>query len=127
MKKSQSMKKAPFGIVGLETAVPLTVTYLLEPGVLTPMDMARVMSYQPARIAGLKAGTLLPGAAADITLIDPKEEYVIDKNTFASKGKNTPFDGWKVRGKVKVTICDGKIVYQDAENKPIKPAKKGTH
>ncbi len=125
--KSQSMKKAPFGIVGLETAVPLTVTYLLEPGVLTPMDMARVMSYQPARIAGLKAGTLLPGAAADITLIDPKEEYVIDKNTFASKGKNTPFDGWKVRGKVKVTICDGKIVYQDAENKPIKLAKKGTH
>ena len=107
------MTKAPFGIVGLETAVALTVTELLEKEVLTPLGMARVMSYQPARIAGLEAGTLQEGKAADIVLIDPKEEYVIDKNTFASKGKNTPFDGWKVRGKVKMTICDGKIVYED--------------
>ena len=111
--KAQSMAKAPFGIVGLETAVALTVTELLEKDVLTPLDMARVMSWQPARIAGLDAGTLQEGKRADIVLIDPKEEYVIDKNQFASKGKNTPFDGWKVRGKVKMTICDGKIVYED--------------
>lgn len=111
--KSQSMTKAPFGIVGLETAVPLTVTELLETGVLTPLDMARVMSCQPARIAGLEAGTLQEGKAADIVLIDPKEEYVIDKNTFASKGRNTPFHGRRVRGKVKMTICGGQIVYED--------------
>lgn len=111
--KSRSMTQAPFGIVGLETAVALTVTELLEKEVLTPLQMARVMSYQPARIAGLDAGTLVEGKAADIVLIDPKEEYVIDKNEFASKGKNTPFHGWKVRGKVKMTICDGKIVYED--------------
>ncbi len=111
--KNRSMKQAPFGIVGLETAVPLTVTQLLERDILTPMQMARVMSYQPAKIAGLEAGTLQEGSAADVVLIDPKEEYVIDKNTFASKGRNTPFDGWKVRGKVKMTICGGKIVYSD--------------
>ncbi len=111
--KRQSMTKAPFGIVGLETAVPLTVTELLETGVLTPLDMARVMSCQPARIAGLEAGTLQEGRAADIVLIDPKEEYVIDKNTFASKGRNTPFHGRRVRGKVKMTICGGQIVYED--------------
>ena len=113
--KNQSITKAPFGIVGLETAVPLTVTELLEPGVITPMQMARLMSWQPARIAGLECGTLAEGSPADVVLIDPKEEYVIDKNTFASKGRNTPFDGWKVRGKVKMTICGGKIVYDDRQ------------
>ena len=111
--KKQSMTKAPFGIVGLETAVPLTVTELLETEILTPLDMARVMSYQPARIAGLEAGTLQEGRMADIVLIDPREEYVIDRNTFASKGKNTPFHGRKVRGKVKMTICQGRVVYED--------------
>lgn len=111
--KSRSMTQAPFGIVGLETAVALTVTELLEKEILTPLQMAEVMSYKPARIASLDAGTLLEGKAADIVLIDPKEEYVIDKNEFASKGKNTPFHGWKVRGKVKMTICDGQIVYED--------------
>lgn len=113
--KSQSMKKAPFGIVGLETAVPLTVTKLLKTGVLTPLQMARVMSWQPARIANLSCGTLAEGAAADVVLIDPDREYVIDKNTFATKGRNTPFDGWKVCGRVKMTICGGKIVYEDKE------------
>ena len=112
--KNQSMAKAPFGIVGLETAVPLTVTRLLEPGVITPLRMAELMSWHPARIAGLNGGTLEEGSPADVVIIDPREEYVIDKNTFASKGRNTPFDGWKVRGRVKMTICDGKIVYNDS-------------
>ena len=110
--KNQSMKKAPFGIVGLETAVPLTVTKLVKQGILTPMQMARVMSYQPARIANLDCGTLLEGKAADVVVIDPEQEYVIDKNTFATRGRNTPFDGWKVWGRVKMTICSGKIVFE---------------
>ena len=113
--KSRSISSAPFGIVGLETAVPLTVTRLLEQGILTPMQMARVMSYQPAKIAGLDCGTLQEGSAADIVVIDPKEEYVIHREKFASKGKNTPFDGWKLHGKVKMTICGGKIVYDDSQ------------
>lgn len=112
--KNQSIAKSPFGIVGLETAVSLTVTRLLEPGVITPLRMAELMSWHPARIAGLNCGTLQEGSPADVVIIDPKEEYVIDKNTFASKGRNTPFDGWKVRGKVKMTICGGKIVYDDS-------------
>lgn len=113
--KNQSIAKSPFGIVGLETAVSLTVTRLLEPGVITPLRMAELMSWHPARIAGLNCGTLEEGSPADVVIIDPKEEYVIDKNTFASKGRNTPFDGWKVRGKVKMTICGGKIVYDDSQ------------
>lgn len=110
--KQQSMEKAPFGIVGLETSVALTITQLVDKGVLTPMQMAEKMSYNPARIIGSDRGTLDIGKPADVTVIDPNQEYVIDSMTFLSKGKNTPFNGWKVKGMVKATICDGKIAYQ---------------
>ena len=110
--KQQSMQKAPFGIVGLETSVALTITQLVDKGVLTPMQMAEKMSYNPARIIGSDRGTLDIGKPADVTVIDPNQEYVIDSMTFLSKGKNTPFNGWKVKGMVKATICDGKIAYQ---------------
>ena len=106
------MHKAPFGIVGLETSVALTITQLVDKGVLTPMQMAEKMSYNPARIIGSDRGTLDIGKPADVTVIDPNQEYVIDSMTFLSKGKNTPFNGWKVKGMVKATICDGKIAYQ---------------
>lgn len=110
--KKQSMLKAPFGIVGSETAVALTVTELLEKGYLTPMQMAQKMSYNPARVIGIDRGTLQEGKIADITVINPNEEYVIDKNSFVSKGKNTPFHGKTVRGKVVATIVNGIIVYR---------------
>ena len=110
--KQQSMQKAPFGIVGLETSVALTITELVDKGILTPMQMAEKMSYNPARIIGSDRGTLDIGKPADVTVIDPEREYVIDSMTFLSKGKNTPFNGWKVKGMVKATICDGKVVYQ---------------
>lgn len=113
--KQRGMDKAPFGIVGLETAVALTITELVENGILTPMQMAQKMSYNPAKVIGIDKGTLLPGKTADIVIIDPKQEYVIDKNSFASKGRNTPFDGRKVKGKVKMTICGGRVVYNDAK------------
>ena len=111
--KQRSFTAAPFGIVGLETAVPLTITELVEKKYLTPMQMAEKMSYNPARILGLDKGSLAEGKTADVVIIDPNEEYVIDKTKFASKGRNTPFHGRTVRGKVKATICDGKIVYKD--------------
>lgn len=111
--KAKSIADAPFGIVGLETAVALTVTYLLEQGYITPMQMAAKMSMNPAKVIGIDKGTLQPGKIADITIIDPKAEYVIDKNTFVSKGKNTPFHGKTVRGKVKYTIVSGKVVFAD--------------
>ena len=110
--KNTSMKKAPFGIVGLETAACLTYSELVLGGYLTPMQMAEKMSYNPARIIGIDKGDIQPGKKADVVLFDPNETYRIDKNTFASKGRNTPFDGREVTGRVKLTICDGNIVYQ---------------
>lgn len=91
--KQRSFTAAPFGIVGLETAVPLTITELVEKKYLTPMQMAEKMSYNPAKILGLDKGSLAEAKAADVVIIDPNEEYVIDKGKFASKGRNTPFHG----------------------------------
>lgn len=110
--KRKPMETAPFGIVGLETSVPLTITELVDKGILTPMQMAEKMSYNPARILGLDRGSLAEGKPADVTIIDPEAEYTIHASEFVSKGKNTPFDGRKVKGRVMATICDGKTVYQ---------------
>ena len=111
--KNTSMKNAPFGIVGLETAACLTYTELVLGGYLTPMQMAEKMSYNPAKIVGLDKGDIAPGKTADIVIFDPNETYKIDKNKFASKGRNTPFDGRTVTGKVKMTIVGGHIVYEE--------------
>ena len=109
--KSRSFDEAPFGVVGLETAVPVTITELVKTDILTPLQMIEKMCYNPARILGIEAGSLEVGKAADIAVIDPDAEYVIDSNTFASMGRNTPFQGKKVFGKVLYTIVDGKVVY----------------
>ena len=106
------MKKAPFGIVGLETAACLTYSELVLGGYFTPMQMAKAMSYNPAKVIGLDKGDIAPGKVADLVIFDPNAVYKIDKNTFASKGHNTPFHGREVTGKVICTICDGRIVYQ---------------
>ncbi len=111
--KDQPMEKAPFGIVGLETSVALTITYLVKTGILTPMQMAERMSAGPAKILHLdQRGSLAEGKEADITIIDPDVSYKIDAREFESRGKNTPFDGCEVTGRVDTTICGGKIVYQ---------------
>ena len=111
--KQESFKKAPFGIVGLETSVALTITELVDTEVITPMQMAEKMSYNPAKILHLdKKGSLASGMDADVVVIDPEAEYVIDPKEFVSKGKNTPFGGKKVKGKVMATVCGGKIVYE---------------
>ncbi len=110
--KNTSMKKAPFGIVGLETAACLTYSELVLGGYLTPMQMAEKMSYNPARLIPVDRGDIQPGKEADVVIFDPNETYVIDKNTFASKGRNTPFHGRKVTGRVRYTICGGRIIYQ---------------
>ena len=111
--KAKDLEHAPFGIVGLETSVALTVTNLVKKGYLTPMQMAAKMSYNPAKVLGIPKGTLDEGKIADITIIDPNKEYTIDVNNFESKGKNTPFDGYKVSGEVEYTILNGKIVYSN--------------
>lgn len=111
--KDKSMAQAAFGIVGLETSAALTYTYLVKPGILSIMDMAEKMSYNPSKILGLAdRGSVSEGKVADLMIFDAEKQYKIDKNSFASKGKNTPFDGYEVYGEVKYTLVDGKIVYK---------------
>lgn len=111
--KAQSMKKAPFGIVGLETAFALTITHLVKTGYLTLMQMVEKMSLNPAKVLGIDKGQIAKGKIADLVIANPNREYTIDKTKFFSKGVNTPFDGQKVYGKVIYTIVDGKVVYQE--------------
>lgn len=112
--KDTSMEKAAFGIVGIETMAALTYTELVDKGVITPMQMAEKTSYNPARILGLTdKGSIAEGKIADIVIFDPHREYKIDSSTFYSKGKNTPFDGYPVKGDVRYTMVDGEVVYEN--------------
>lgn len=111
--KDKSMVQAAFGIVGLETSAALTYTALVKPGILSIMDMAEKMSYNPAKILGLsEKGSVSEGMIADLMIFDPESTYKIDKDTFVSKGKNTPFHGCQVCGEVKYTLVDGMVVYR---------------
>ncbi len=113
--KNCEYEKVAFGIVGLETALPLGITVLVEGGWLTPMELITKMTYNPAKMLNIDKGTLTIGKSADITIIDPNKTYKIDANTFASKSKNTPFGGFEVKGKVMYTIVDGNIVVENGE------------
>ena len=114
--KAQYFDKAPFGIVGLETSASLTYTALVDTGILTPMQMAEKMSYNPARRIGeLNRGDLSVGKLADIVIFDPEAQYKVEPEQFASKGRNTPYAGRVLKGKVTATILEGRVVYQDRE------------
>lgn len=112
--KAVGFKDAPFGITGLETAVPVIFTELVETGILTPLEMAEKMSYNPARIMGVNRGRLQVGADGDVTVIDITQEYEIRKSSFFSMGKNTPYEGKKVKGRVVATIVDGRVIYKNS-------------
>jgi dihydroorotase len=102
---------APFGIVGLETAVSLCLDRLVHPGLITVARLVELMSTAPARILGVPGGTLKEGSVADITLLDLDAPVTVDKTTFHSKGRNTPFHGWTLRGKAVGTILGGRRVW----------------
>jgi len=106
---------APFGVVGLETALAMVITELVEPGVLSLEQAVELMTWTPARILDLPAGQLHPGGPADVTVFDPKAEWVVDPEEFASLSRNTPFTGRRVRGLVRATVCDGRVVYRTEE------------
>ena len=110
--KSGGFVNAAFGMVGLETAVPLLLI-LVERGDLSPMRLIEAMSTLPARIFHLPGGTLAPGAPADITLINSTSPHTVEPATFVSKSRNTPFAGFKVPGRAVMTIVGGKVVYRD--------------
>lgn len=117
--KAKGFLEAPFGIVGLETSASLTYTALVATGLLTPMQMAEKMSWNPAGVIGIaeERGSIDVGKLADIVIFDPDADYIVDRNEFASKGRNTPYHGKQLRGRVKMTICEGQIVYQDKGNR----------
>ncbi|MFD1447035.1 dihydroorotase [Oceanobacillus profundus] len=112
--KAKGFIKAPFGIVGLETAFPLLYTHLVETGKISLQQLVEWMTAKPADVFNLPYGSLEVGKVADITVVDLEKENVIDKDTFYSKGKNTPFDGWRVKGTPVVTMVEGKVVYKEA-------------
>ena len=111
--KKGSILKAPFGIVGMETAAALANTVLVEGGYMDPMAMAKAMSFGPAAIAHLETGDISEGKCADITIFNPKKSWVISDEAFVGKNKNQPYNGMKVKGDVKYTIAKGKVVYEN--------------
>lgn len=111
--KQQEFAAAPFGVVGLETTLPLTLA-LVEEGVLSLERAIAALTTEPARIVSLKKGTLAPGADADVVVVDPEAAWIVDPARFRSKGRNTPFAGWKVKGRVVLTLLNGATVFQEA-------------
>jgi dihydroorotase len=103
--------RAPFGIIGLETAVPLMFDRLVHAGKLSASRMVELLSCNPARILNVPGGTLADGAPADITLLVPDMETTVSANAMRSKSRNTPFDGWTLRGGVGATMVAGRFVY----------------
>ncbi len=109
--KNVGFIEAPFGIVGLETALPIAMTELVEDGWLTPIELIEKLTINPAKVLGIDKGDISVGKAADITIIDPSVEYKINVESFVSKSKNSPFHDKAVKGRVEYTIVNGKIVY----------------
>ena len=111
-KKMLELDRAPFGILGLETAVGLAVTRLVVPGRIGWPRLVEAMSTLPARILGIDRGTLRSGAIADITLIDPDHAWRVDVERFYSKSVNSPFDGWMLQGRAVATIVGGRVKHR---------------
>lgn len=110
--KDVEFQLAPFGIVGLETALGLAVSGLVELNIVSLERLVELMTWAPAKLLDLPAGTLAQGAPADLCIFDPKAEWTVDPSEFASKSRNTPYKGMQLRGQVRYTLCDGKRIYE---------------
>ena len=110
-KKMQELDRAPFGILGLETALGLVVTKLIEPGHLDWTTALEKLTINPARVIGVDKGTLAIGADADVVVIDPNVEWTVDPAEFKSKSSNTPFIGWKLRGRAEKVVVGGRLKF----------------
>ncbi len=114
-KKMRELDTAPFGIVGLETTLGLVATKLVAPGHLDWPSAIKKMTINPARILGIDKGTLAIGADADITIIDQNVEWTVDPKKFQSKSSNTPFAGWKLKGRAVAVFVGGRLKWSDGE------------
>ncbi|HPT06979.1 MAG TPA: dihydroorotase [Candidatus Omnitrophota bacterium] len=112
--KDIEFDRAEFGVVGLETALSVVITELLEPGILDWQQIVRLMCWKPAEILGIDKGTLKKGTDADMVIVDPAAQWTVSKETLVSKSKNSSFLGKTLHGKVLYTICKGEIVYSAA-------------
>lgn len=109
--KDKPLTEAPSGIIGLETALALGITNLVDKGYLSMLRLIERMSLGPARVYGLNAGSVKIGSPADMVIFDPNEEWIV--SDFISRSDNSPFVNWRLNGKVKYTICNGNVVYKD--------------
>lgn len=107
--KLRELDAAPFGVIGMETLLPISIRALVEPGHLTWGQLIAKLATNPARILGISRGSLQPGLPADVALIDPTEEWRIEPDHFASRARNCPFQGWDVRGRVRSVLVDGEV------------------
>lgn len=107
--KEKDFLSAPFGVVGLETAFPLLWTKFVEAGLLSLKKLIKCMALVPARLLGVPGGTLTPGSPADLVVIDPQREILVDARQFYSRGRNTPFAGWRLKGIPVLTMVGGEI------------------
>jgi dihydroorotase len=110
--KEREFPDAPNGIVGLETALGINIAYLVEPGIISLSTLIDRMSCAPAKIFKLPGGTLVTNGVADITVFDPKAQWVVDPTQFKSKGRNTPYGGHTLTGRADATIVDGRVVFR---------------
>jgi dihydroorotase len=113
--KALEFDRAPFGIVGLETAVSLCFDRLVHAGVIGLPRLVELLSTNPARVLGLPGGTIAEGAAADLSILAPDANVTVHASVLRSKSKNTPFDGWSLKGAVAATIVGGRVVYSNPE------------
>jgi dihydroorotase len=110
--KEREFADAPNGIVGLETALGVVMTSLVEPGIVDLPLLVERMAIAPARVFNLPGGTLRAGAVADVTIFDPGAQWTVDPTRFRSKGRNTPYAGWRLRGRVEYTVVEGRVIYR---------------
>lgn len=123
--KRQTFDRAPFGIVGLETALALTITYLVRPGHVTLARAIALWTEAPRRLFGLPDVTLEPGSPADLVLFDPDAVWTVEPERFFSQGRATPFAGWRLAGRVLATVCGGRVTHVD-ESFAAAPALEGS-
>ena len=113
--KEVGLAKAPNGIVGFETALAATITNLVSKGLITYLDMVRLMSYNPAKLLGLSRGEIREGSTADLTIFDGEKKYIYEESSIVSKSHNSPWIGKKLQGKVMYTIVGGRVVYEECD------------